>query len=122
LANVSADHALAVYGTLRPGQSNFEIVAPIEGTWLSGTIRGSLGRHPVGRYEGYPAFRRDPEGDAVAVDVLVSSELVDHWERLDAFEGPGYRRITVEVTLDSDSESGSLIASVYESWPEGDTR
>ena len=58
------------------------------------------------------------------VDVLVSDELPAHWPRLDAFEGPGYRRVVVDVTLDaSDNADGApslLQANVYESWPEGD--
>jgi gamma-glutamylcyclotransferase (GGCT)/AIG2-like uncharacterized protein YtfP len=35
--------------------------------------------------------------------------LVDHWHRLDAFEGPGYRRVTVDVR----TEEGLLPASIY---------
>jgi gamma-glutamylcyclotransferase (GGCT)/AIG2-like uncharacterized protein YtfP len=117
LADLPAAHVLAVYGTLRPGESNYGVVAPIVGTWLSGTIRGTLGRHPTGRYEGYPAFRHDPAAGEVDVDVLVSSKLPGHWDRLDAFEGPGYRRVMVEVVV----PDGRLQAFVYESWPEGET-
>ncbi len=122
LSEPPADHVLVVYGTLRPGRSNFDIVASIPGTWLSGTIRGTLGTHPAGHYAGFPAFRREPASDQVAgevpVDVLVSDELPGHWSRLDAFEGPGYRRVVVAVTLDADPTP--LQAMVYESWPEGD--
>ncbi len=52
--------------------------------------------------------------------MLVSEELPRAWARLDAFEGPGYRRIVVEVTLDDDHGGGTIEANVYESFPEGD--
>ena len=101
------------------------MVASIRGTWLAGTIRGTLGRHPSGQYEGYPAFRREPSSGDVDVDVLISGELPDHWERLDRFEGPGYRRVVVEVSLAGQPAAGRpatvpLRAYVYESWPEGE--
>lgn len=119
-----ADHVLAVYGTLRPGRSNFDVVASIPGIWLSGTIRGTVGEHPAGRYRGFPAYRRELASGAAAVrvpvDVLVSEELQRHWDRLDAFEGPGYRRVVVAVALDDDGGRAPLRASVYESWPDGE--
>ena len=120
LEDVPAEDVLAVYGTLRPGRSNFDIVAPIDGVWLAGTIRGTLGEHPTGQYKGYPAFHVDPGSGHVEVDVLVSDELIENWARLDAFEGPGYRRIIVDVTLDENAGGGTIKANVYESFPEGE--
>jgi len=57
---------------------------------------------------GYPALALD--GDAViAVQLLESVELPEHWDRLDAFEGPAYRRVTVDV----DTDEGTMQAQVY---------
>ena len=38
----SADERLAVYGSLRPGEENAHILAPLAGQWTSGTVRGRL--------------------------------------------------------------------------------
>ncbi len=45
--------------------------------------------------------------------MLESPELASVWDRLDAFEGPGYRRVAVPVL---DPQSGAQLgrASVYE--------
>jgi gamma-glutamylcyclotransferase (GGCT)/AIG2-like uncharacterized protein YtfP len=109
-------NVLAVYGTLKPGESNFDVVSGIAGRWFTGTIRGHLSTKESAPYEGYPALRLHPGGERVAVAFLVSAELADHWDRLDRFEGPGYRRVEVEVL--ADAASGAPLtryrASVYE--------
>jgi hypothetical protein len=51
----------------------------------------------------------EPDGAPIEVLVFESPALVDHWQRLDAFEGPGYRRTTVDVATDE----GVLTASIY---------
>ncbi len=58
---------------------------------------------------GYPALILDPRGPAVAVDVFESVDLPAHWTRLDAFEGPGYARVSALV----DTPSGEVEASIY---------
>lgn len=117
------DHALAVYGTLRPGESNFDVVAAIDGLWFAGWIRGRRFINPAGRYKGYPAFRPeaasgtvDAEG-RVPVALLVSSELPLHWSRLDDFEGTGYRRVPIGVSIEDGSELVVCRAYVYETLP-----
>ena len=109
--------ALAVYGTLMPGESNHHVVAMIRGRWHSGTVRGHLGQKTSGTYHGYPALRLDRTGPTVPVAVLVSEELTAHWERLDDFEGPEYRRVEVEVALATTPHgppSGVVLAQIYE--------
>ena len=89
--------ALAVYGTLAPGESNHHVVAAIDGRWVEGAVRGHrLEAHWRGM-SGYPGFLPDPLGPLVEVLVLVSALLGRYWERLDDFEGPGYRRREVDV-------------------------
>ena len=47
--------------------------------------------------QGFPGIELDPAGPEVAVRVLETPRLAGEWSRLDAFEGPGYRRVVVEV-------------------------
>ena len=47
--------------------------------------------------------------------VLESTDLEQHLRRIDDFEGPGYRRVEVEVTYD-DGSTGT--AWLYEADPE----
>ena len=56
-----------------------------------------LRRSGWGAAHGFPGLEWDPAGDPVPVRVFASPELPAHWERLDAFEGPDYRRIVVPV-------------------------
>jgi len=87
------------------------VLAGIQGTWPPGLIRGQLGS-----WHGYPAFTWVPGGDAVPVDVLDApgpAGLAAHWARLDAFEGPAYLRVWIEV----EQPWGLVIASCYEAVP-----
>lgn len=98
---------LAVYGTLVPGGSNADVLADLPGEWATGTLRG---RRLDDGWHGYPGLVLDPVGERVAVHVLSSPALVDAWPRLDAFEGPGYRRVVVDVELD---DGGTVEAQAY---------
>jgi len=100
---------LAVYGTLMPGEVNHHVVAPIRGTWIRGTVRGELHDTGWGTTYGFPALRWHPDAGAVNVQMLTSEHLPGAWETLDAFEGPGYRRIIVPVT----TAHGVILANIY---------
>src|SRR5262249_39247838 len=97
------------YGTLAPGRQNHGQLSDLAGRWLVGNVRGSLVEEGWGAELGYPALVLDPDGPRVEVFVFESEALLDHWDRLDAFEGPGYRRAVVDVTTDE----GVLPASIY---------
>jgi hypothetical protein len=56
---------------------------------------------------GYPGFRPQVGGEAVAVQVLSATLLVAAWPALDRFEGPGYERILVPV-LSTEFGSGRV--------------
>ncbi|MEM7584098.1 MAG: gamma-glutamylcyclotransferase family protein [Acidobacteriota bacterium] len=95
---------LFIYGTLAPGRANHHVMADIPGTWQPATLRGRLIDEGWGAAMGCPAIVPTPDGDEVAGFVFASSELDDHWARLDAFEGEGYERLTVTVRVEGDDE------------------
>jgi gamma-glutamylcyclotransferase (GGCT)/AIG2-like uncharacterized protein YtfP len=104
-----ADMRLATYGTLAPGRPNHGELSDLPGRWLVGRVRGSLVDAGWGAKFGYPALILDPDGSLIDVDVFESPALPQHWHRLDAFEGPGYRRVAVDVA----TAEGVLSASIY---------
>jgi gamma-glutamylcyclotransferase (GGCT)/AIG2-like uncharacterized protein YtfP len=104
-----SDTRLAVYGTLAPGRPNHGQLSALPGRWLVGHVRGSLKPAGWGSELGYPGLILDANGPLVEVNVFESGALSEHWDRLDAFEGPGYQRVTVDV----DSAEGVLRASIY---------
>jgi len=100
---------LATYGTLAPGRQNHGQLADLPGRWLVGHVRGSLVDAGWGAELGFPALILDPEGEPIEVFVFESEALRDQWRRLDAFEGAGYRRVTVDVA----TPEGGVAASIY---------
>ena len=105
----TADERLATYGTLAPGKPNAHQLQDLEGQWHSGIVRGRLIQSGWGAELGFPGLVLDPEGDAVSVDLFESADLPAHWDRLDAFEGDGYERVTAFV----ETTDGRLRASIY---------
>jgi gamma-glutamylcyclotransferase (GGCT)/AIG2-like uncharacterized protein YtfP len=100
---------LATYGTLAPGRQNYGQLSDLPGRWLVGHVRGALVEAGWGATLGYPGMMPDPDGAPIEVHVFESEALVDHWQRLDAFEGPGYQRVTIDVSTDE----GVLPSSIY---------
>lgn len=104
-----------MYGTLQPGESNHWVVRQIKGDWLAGTVRGYKFEISWGPADGYPGVILDAGGPEIEVTVLTADNLDPHWREIDDFEGPGYRRIKCDVTL----EDGSTIeADLYEALSE----
>jgi gamma-glutamylcyclotransferase (GGCT)/AIG2-like uncharacterized protein YtfP len=104
-----AETRLATYGSLAPGRPNHGQLSDLPGRWIVGHVAGSLVEAGWGAELGYPGLVPDPEGSPVEVFVFESAELPHHWQRLDAFEGAGYRRVTVDVF----TAEGLLPASIY---------
>ena len=100
---------LATYGSLAPGRPNHSELSDLSGRWLVGCVRGSLVEAGWGASLGYPGLILDPAQPPIEVHVFESQALLHHWDRLDAFEGPGYRRVAVDVSTDE----GVLPASIY---------
>jgi gamma-glutamylcyclotransferase (GGCT)/AIG2-like uncharacterized protein YtfP len=100
---------LATYGSLAPGCPNHGQLSHLSGRWLVGCVHGSLIEAGWGASLGYPGLILDPDEPPIEVHVFESRALVHHWDRLDAFEGSGYRRVAVDVSTDE----GVLPASIY---------
>jgi gamma-glutamylcyclotransferase (GGCT)/AIG2-like uncharacterized protein YtfP len=108
-------HRLARYGTLSPGRPNHHQLDDLEGRWFVGHVNGMLLDAGWGAGLGYPALVLDPDGSEISVDVFESVDLPAHWARLDAFEGPGYRRVVTTVR----TSTGDVEASIYVLMPAG---
>lgn len=92
-----ASRRLAVYGSLAPGEVNHYVIADLAGSWEDGIVTGLLAPADAGSETGFPALRWRAGGPPVTARLLVSDALPANWRRLDAFEGPAYRRILVPV-------------------------
>ena len=103
-------HRLFVYGTLAPGRANAHVLAPIPGEWEPATVTGTLLADGWGAAAGYPGLIPDEHGAEVAGLLFSSDALADHWARLDAFEGEGYRRVLTTATR---ADGTTVEAHVY---------
>ncbi len=117
MTGIEPKRALAVYGTLAPGESNHQVVADIDGHWVEAAIRGHRFTARWRDTPGYPGFRPDPDGPVVPALILVADDLPGHWDRLDGFEGPGYRRVEIDV-FDRGGADAIGRAFVYETLAE----
>ena len=100
---------LAVYGTLGPGRPNHHHLADLAGEWTTGVVHGRLIEAGWGAGLGYPGIVLDAAAPGVPVDLLTSPDLAAAWDRLDAFEGPGYRRVAAQV----ETATGPSTAWIY---------
>ena len=95
----AAEHRLAVYGSLAPGEQNAQMLELLSGTWCDGSVNGTL--HDIGWAAaiGYRAIRLDALAPEVPVKLFTSAELPSFWPSLDAFEGEDYERVAVPVRV-----------------------
>ncbi len=109
---LTEDSALAVYGTLRPGEVNAFVLLDMPGRWIDGFVRGYLYEITWGPAEGYPGLTLDKGGNLVPVSVLISDRWPQDFWKTDRFEGPGYQRRVTSVVDADDRPLGK--ASIYE--------
>ena len=105
----AADTRLAVYGTLAPGRVNHHQLSGMSGRWRQGTVRGWLRDAGWGAPLGYLGLVLDSAGPVVDVYLFDSTDLPDHWSRLDEFEGSEYRRVVTKVR----TKDGDVSAWIY---------
>ncbi len=113
------ERRLAAYGSLLPGENNHHHVATLVGSWVEGTVAGTLHDRGWAARQGYPGFVPGDSGDRVAVKVFESLALPDAWDRLDAFEGEAYRRILAPVEMKrsgtgAGTETAWRVCNIYE--------
>lgn len=106
---------LAFYGILRPGGTHHFEVSSIPGTWTTGTVHGWTYQITWGPADGYDGITLAADAPAIAVDILESDALADHLDRLDRFEGPGYRRVTTDARL---ADGSTVAVEIFEADPE----
>lgn len=102
---------LFVYGTLAPGRLNEHVLAPIGGRWQPATVKGNLYEEGWGAVVGYPAIVLSEDGPEVHGLLFSAERLDEHWERLDAFEGDGYKRVVTTAVLE---DGVAVKAYIYE--------
>ena len=91
--------SLFVYGTLAPGRPNEHVLADVPGDWEPAHVRGTLLEHGWGAALGFPVIELVARGGVVEGFLFTSDSLVEHWTRLDDFEGDGYERVMTDVLL-----------------------
>lgn len=87
---------LFVYGTLRPYHENAHLLERIGGTWLKGSVHGTVHILDWGPDQGLFALVLDAEAPAVEGYFFCSEHLATHWAMLDEFEGMQYQRVKVQ--------------------------
>lgn len=98
---------LCVYGTLRPGEENFHLMAPLGGEWQDVTYPGYFSA-PDDSYD-YPRIAWTPQGDTNDGKLITSSKLASEWASFDEFEGDDYCRLLTPVQ----SSNGPMVANIY---------
>lgn len=106
----ASDH-LAVYGSLSPGQSSHSVIEPLPGTWTDASVRGVRDETGWGLTGGFPGMRWNTRAPLFPVKLFISKDLINHWKRLDEFEGGEYRRILVPV---HGGDALITVANIYE--------
>ncbi len=88
---------LFVYGTLMPNCPNGHILEEVVGKFVPATIQGKLIDAGWSASMGYPGIRLDVGTDTIHGFLFYSSNLINHWDRLDDFEGAEFERTPVTV-------------------------
>ncbi|MGB3752096.1 MAG: gamma-glutamylcyclotransferase family protein [Arcobacteraceae bacterium] len=88
---------LFVYGTLMPNCPNGYVLENIHGKFIPGTVRGYLRDAGWSASMGYPGIHLDENGDTIHGFLFSSSNLINHWDYLDEFEGEEFQRESVTI-------------------------
>jgi len=88
---------LFVYGTLMPNCPNGHVLENIVGRFTPATVKGYLKDAGWSASMGYPGIKLDENGDTIHGYLFSSSNLINHWDNLDEFEGEEFQRESVSV-------------------------
>ncbi len=108
------ERALIVYGTLAPNKPNHFVVEHIKGTWHKGKVKGKLINKGWGAQTGHGGYTpASPEDQSdIEASILLSGELINHWQRLDDFEGDDYKRVLATYELETGEKGVGYIYAV----------
>ncbi len=109
---------LFVYGTLMPNCPNGHVLEEVVGKFVPATVKGKLVDAGWSAGMGYPGIRLDDQRDTIHGYIFYSSNLINHWDNLDEFEGSEFQRTPVTVErydeLDVDTFIYTLKPAVIE--------
>ncbi|MEA2050114.1 MAG: gamma-glutamylcyclotransferase family protein [Campylobacterota bacterium] len=91
------DDTLFVYGTLMPNCPNAYVLENVVGRFIPATVKGYLVDAGWSASMGYPGIKLDQDGDTVHGFLFKSSNLINHWDSLDEFEGEEFQREAVTI-------------------------
>lgn len=100
---------LFVYGTLMPNCPNGHVLEEIKGKYVPATVKGKLIDAGWSASMGYPGIRLDEGDDTIHGYLFYSSNLINHWDYLDEFEGAEFERTAVKVERYDELEVNSYI-------------
>ena len=103
------DDTLFVYGTLMPNCPNAHVLENIVGKFTPATVRGYLIDAGWSASMGYPGIHLDEDGDLIHGFLFSSSNLINHWDNLDDFEGDEFQRREVVVKKYDEFETDTFI-------------
>ncbi|WP_421715394.1 gamma-glutamylcyclotransferase family protein [Arcobacter arenosus] len=100
---------LFVYGTLMPNCPNGHVLENIVGKFVPATVKGKLIDAGWSAGMGYPGIRLDIDRDTIHGYLFYSSNLINHWDFLDEFEGEEFVRTPVTVERYDEIEVDTFI-------------
>lgn len=106
---------LFVYGTLMPNCPNGHVLENVVGKFVPATIKGRLVDAGWSASMGYPGIKFDRTRDTIHGFLFYSSNLINHWDNLDEFEGAEFERVPVIVERYDELEVDTYIYTLKSS-------
>ncbi len=100
---------LFVYGTLKPGCSNHNILKNIGGDCIKATLFGFELDNDWEKQTGYPGLIKSDAKSKVEGFLFVSENLNKNWDVLDSFETEAYSRKIVPITLNDNKKVNGFV-------------
>ena len=91
------EDCLFVYGTLMPNCPHGNVLEEIVGKFVPATVQGKLKGQGWSASMGYPGITLENDRDTIHGFLFYSNNLINHWEKLDIFEGEEFVREEVTV-------------------------
>jgi hypothetical protein len=83
-----------------PNCPNAYVLENIVGKFVPATVKGKLIDAGWSAGMGYPGIRLEMGNDTIHGFLFYSDNLINHWEKLDIFEGEEFIRMPVVATRD----------------------